>query len=155
MKAIDVAVSYQSQYIVLIDNVHCNIGPDPSSWLTAASSSKTKNSDIFFQTSMLAMVLSFVSAFVYAIYLCTRPKEQSLLSYESVPFNVDHSEKDSDHNSEPGHPPVKMVPCLHPVPCLLHPRLRGVLIGRSQNQSRGKLSIDPKDVDEDDKDVHA
>ena len=35
MKAADVAVSHESQYIVLIDNVHCNIAPDSNGWLSA------------------------------------------------------------------------------------------------------------------------
>jgi len=120
MKAADVAVSYESQFIVLIDNVHCNIGPEPSNWLPATPSRGTSLLVVYlYPAAMLAGLAGAVALATFLICLAFRPKESAAASYEQVPFNLDH---DKESDTSEGLHPVKMVPCL--------PRLRGVLGGK-------------------------
>jgi hypothetical protein len=134
MKAADVAVSYESQYIVLIDNVHCNIGPDPSnSWIPTGASRSTSFLVLYlYPAGMLAALAAAVALVTFLGCRVMRPKESVAASYEKVPFNLDH-EKDMSDTSDGL--PVKVVPCL--------PRLRGVLGVKAA--SHGK-ALDGKSV---------
>ncbi|KAL1511575.1 hypothetical protein AB1Y20_006369 [Prymnesium parvum] len=110
MKAVDVAVSHEAQYILLIDNVHCNIAPEGGAW----------PSRLTLLLPSAALLLLGVAAALLASS-CLRRMPRGHADYEKVPLVA--------HPLEGG---GKRVPCLRP-PCL-HPRLRSMFAPLERKQ---------------------
>ena len=100
MKAADVAVSHESQYILLIDNVHCNIADPQRERLFGLSPAA--------RLTVLA-VLFILSGALGWKFLAT-PSARGPMGYEKVPLFA--------HNGDKPKATAKSIPCLRPPPCL-------------------------------------
>lgn len=119
IKAYDVAVSHDSQFILLIDNLQCNIGPDSGTLMARRPS------------GLLAVILCvclFGVCIGYFFYPSCHGVHSSA-GYEKVPL-VGCSEKRK-----------QFIPCIHP-PCLRN--LLQIQVMKSRNCNQPKIEVKKK-----------
>eukprot|EP00966_Prymnesium_polylepis_P210845 4882851-Prymnesium_polylepis.1 len=98
MKASEVAVSHESQYILLIDNVHCNIADPQRDRLLGLSPA----------ARLIVLVLLFIFGGMLGCKLLNTPISRGPVGYEKVPLFAQNGDKPKAA--------AKGIPCLRP-PC--------------------------------------
>jgi hypothetical protein len=134
--------THGSQYIVLIDNVHCNIAKSPMLGIFPSSS----------QPSPLTSfsVLCTIIFFVYLARNSMRSAGRDNHTYNRVPSSAHESQALMDADQEKASSDGQRIPCLpgQRIPCLPHNRLRPpMFLQKVTRYSAAKVATSPKTVE--------